>query len=395
MKLLFVTYDFPYPANSGGKVRAYNLLKFGTKSMEVILLSFVRRDFDSNQIRELAEIGISKVITFKRRDLKNIGNALTFLDFKKSIFKRLYFNKDVLYKIRRTISEEKIDLVHFESFYTAFYIDQLVEDKNRPTLVFGTENIEYKIYRDYSDKIALKFLKPLYNFEAKKIKREELDLFKKADYCCAVTEDEANYIGKISGKECYVVENGVDTDFFKFFHKKAGENKNILFVGNFTYFPNVDAATSFYENVFLKIKDKNIIFTIVGKNSKKLYFANNKKVSCFDFVDDIRSVYYGSDVFVFPLKFGGGTNFKILEAASCGVPVVAFPERIKSLNMEDKKHFLLSNSYEEFYEKINLLFSNEELGIRLTKEARKLVEENFSWQMIGKKINKIWCDSIK
>ena len=91
----------------------------------------------------------------------------------------------------------------------------------------------------------------------------------------------------------------------------------------------------FYHEVFLKIPDATL--TIVGKHQEKLPFLahDGSRVKSIEYVEDLAQVYYNADIFVFPVRFGGGTNFKILEAASCGTPIIAIPERVKGLGFRE------------------------------------------------------------
>ncbi|OGH10534.1 MAG: hypothetical protein A2857_00400 [Candidatus Levybacteria bacterium RIFCSPHIGHO2_01_FULL_36_15] len=389
MKVLFFTYDFPYPTNSGGKTRAYNLLKFAAFDIDITLFSFIRDSFKMKNIENIKALGIKNIKLFKRRKLKDPRNILAFFDPGASIFRRLYFTKDVVLDLEKTVKKEKIDIIHFESFYTGFYMSSALK-KTGARIVFGTENIESKIYYDYAKHMSTVFLKPLYFWEALKIKKEEESFFKFADSNIAVSQEEADYIKKKSANQCFVVENGIDLNFFKFKNKSYKKNKEILFVGNFSYFPNVEGACNFYENVFKNIKDKNIFFTVIGNKSTELSFAKCDRIKTFEYIEDVREAYYNADVFVFPVRFGGGTNFKILEAMSCGTPVVGFCDRAKSINAEDGKDILFVEDSNEFKNKILELLGDTNLRMKISENARAFVQSKYSWITIGNKLNKIW-----
>ena len=172
-KLWFVTYDFPYPTNTGGKNRAYNMLKHSGSNIEKYLFSFVREDFVENYKDKINEIGVEVVGIKKRRKLSDPRNILGLLR-QDSIFKTLYFSNNTLSEIRSVVHQREIDIVHFESFYTAFYISDVIRNMGVKQ-IFGTENIEFKVYKDYVDKVN-SLLKPFFAFQAAKIKKEELSL---------------------------------------------------------------------------------------------------------------------------------------------------------------------------------------------------------------------------
>lgn len=388
-KILFFTYDFPYPIRSGGKNRAYHFLKYGSKEFEIHLFSFTRDDFQEIHKDVIQKLGVKSIKTFKRKKVKSFETALSLRKFTSSIFKNLYYDQRVLDEILRTVLSEKIDIVHFESFYTAYFISEAVKQTGAKQ-IFGTENIEYRLYQDYAKYIAPLVFKPFFFLEAAKIKREENMLLRRADAIIAVTEQEKNYFQNVSNKNCYVVENGVDLDSFMYKPKKRTSSIQILFVGDFSYFPNRDAMHFFYNNVFKNLLSYNAYLNILGKKSERLDFAQNPRVRTVSNIADIRQAYYESDVFIFPVRVGGGTNFKILEAMACGVPTVAFPDRVTGLGVADKENILFARTAEEFEKAVKTIIENEKFAEALSKQARKLVQQKYSWEEIGKKMQSIW-----
>ncbi len=390
-KILFVTYDFPYPTNSGGKSRAYNLIKFGkSKDIEILLFSFVRDSLKKTYEQELEKIGVSKIFTQLRkssRDPLSWGKAILG---RSSIFKLLYFDKRVEEKLVSIIRKENIDTVVFESFYTSFYISDKIKQLGVKQ-IFGTENIEHILYYDFA-KEKNPLLKKPYMIQVERVMREEEKAYLKSDGILAVTQEEKDYIEKktrstSSGQAkppVYVIPNGVDTKNFSF-KNKSGPGRSLLFVGNFSYFPNVEAMRFFYHEVFTKIPEAKLI--IVGKHQDKLPFvSNDSRIKSIAQIDKIQDAYSDADIFVFPVRYGGGTNFKILEAASSGTPIVAMSDRVKGLGFTAGKHYAVANTAAEFTYQIQKLFDNRDLGKELAGNARLLVEKEYSWENIGKKL---------
>lgn len=390
MNVLFFTYDFPFPTTSGGKSRAYNLIKHAGGDTNIILFSFTREKITEERIREIKNTGIKDVLLFPRRKVSDIKNIAALTRPNSSFFRTLYFDAAVFAAFQKAVREYKIDIIHFESFYTAFYLHTLFREAGIKQ-VFGTENIEFQLYEDYAKHMAHLFLKPFYAWEAKKIKREELGVYKKADICLAVTEQEAEFINQYATRPAAVIPNGVDTSFFSFQPKKPEPKKNILFIGNFTYFPNIDGIRFFYHEVFIKLENDSIILTIVGKNANQLQFLkNDSRVRLLPFIEDIREAYYDADVFVSPIRIGGGTNFKVLEAMATGVPVVAFPDRIAGIGAKDETHLLEAHNAEAFQKSVIRLLRDEKLREHISRNGRKRIEEKFDWRIIGKKLNEVW-----
>lgn len=382
-KVLFITYDFPFPANSGGKNRAFNLIKNTSSKTEIYLFSFVRDGFKKEYIGELEKIGVKETFIYKRKKLKSFSTITQAVLSKDSIFKVLYFEKKAENQILEIVKEKKIDIVHFESSYTGFYLSFKLKDLG-VVQILGTENIEHKLYFEYAKSLSNPILKPIVLMHAKRFQKEEISMMRNADFCTAVTHEELEFVKQYS--KCFVLENGIDVKEFNF-SKKEEFAYNLLFVGNFTYFPNIKAIKFFHSQVFKKLDA--FWLTVVGKKGNR-QGVNDERVTFKDFVEDLKVEYNKADIFVFPVEIGGGTNFKVLEAMALGVPIVAFPQRLSGLKAEEGKHFLGASDSEQFVSQIKKLSEDKDLRSSLTRNARKLVEENFSWEIIGKKLIDIW-----
>lgn len=383
-KILFVTYDFPYPTDSGGKTRAFNLIKFAHKDTESVLFSFVRTEPSDSDQEELRRIGVRKIHTARRnskKDLKSILGVFT----KSSIFKNLYFDPKIEEKIIKIIKEENIDVVHFESYYTGFYITENLARENVKT-VLGTENIEHQLYDLYTEKNAPFLTRPVLRREVRKIQSEEDYMIEKADAVVAVTQSEQKYVNDHGAKKSMVIENGVDIEYFKnTVHK---EKSDILFIGNFSYFPNIDAVRYLYTEILPHLP-KEIKVKIVGKNYTKLGIRD-ERVNFIDYIDDIRDAYSTAFVFVSPIRIGGGTNFKVLEAMATRTPIVADPSRVKDLGATPGRDILIARDGREFAEKIQELYESRKLQEQIAQNALEFVSTNYSWKNIGEKLNNLW-----
>lgn len=386
MKVLFTTYDFPYPVNSGGKSRAYHLMKFAkSESIEILLYSFTRESYNPLDNAKLLDIGVSKIFTHMRKT-KNPAVFAKSAVSSSSIFKHLYYEEKIADEIANIVAGEKIDAVLFESFYTSFYISDVLR-KMGVKQIFGTENIEHMLYYDLA-KTKNILLSPVFKNQVEKIRREEELAYERADMVLAVTTEEKRFIEQKTKTPAFVIPNGVDTMALSYKFKKDG-GKNLLFVGNFSYFPNVDAMKFFYYEVFLKLGDVKL--TVVGKHQDALPFlVKDSRVENIEYVENLQKLYYESDVFIFPVRFGGGTNFKVLEAASCGTPIIAIPDRVKGLGFEPERHFMSASNPADFIAGIKRLFESSALRQKVSHEARELVEKKYDWKQIGKDLNKVF-----
>src|SRR3989344_787131 len=265
--VLFFTYDFPYPTTSGGKIRAHNLICFGLKNHNVHLFSFTREDISEKRKQALKDIGVKSITLFPRRKVFDPRNISLFSN--DSVFKKLYWSQKIDQILFDYLRENSIDVLFCESFYTGFYLSGKTKGLNIKK-IFGTENIEYQIYQDYVKQNKLGILKNVLTSEVEKIKSEEVLALKNADLTLAVSEAEQKMLLDLDkSSQVKVVENGVDLKTFSYSWVKRN-TKNLLFVGNFSYFPNRAAIKYFYDEVFKKMTDVDLRLRIIGKDSDRL-----------------------------------------------------------------------------------------------------------------------------
>ena len=387
MNVLFVTYDFPYPTNSGGKNRAYHLIKHTSSKANIFLLSFVRDDYNPEHNEELSKIGVKGIRVVKRKKLSSFSNFPKTLLHNSSIFKTLYFNKEVLSDIKDYVKKEKIDVVHFESSYTGYYIGEELK-KMGVKQVLGTENIEFRLYFDYAKSFKNPYVRPFISYQAGRLKKEELEMVRLADNVTTITQEESDFLKVLTKVTPEVVANGIEPSTYSYKYDRSIK-KNILFVGTFSYFPNVEAIEFFYKEAFPKIRD-DVTLTIIGKKCNDKFNFDDRRIIMKDFVEDIIAEYRDADALVFPIRIGGGTNFKVLEAMSLGVPIIAQPERLSGLRAIPGEHFLSAVTGQEYAEQINILYGDGKLREKLAVNARTLIDKYYSWDKIGQSLLNVW-----
>lgn len=391
MHVLFFTYDTIIPSDSGGKARAYNLIKNAKKDSRVSLFSFMREGYDLANLEKIRELGIDRVEVFPRSKKSSFKSLRGLFLGKESVFKSLYYDKKIAKILFEYVQKEKVDLIHFESFYTGFYLDQGLRDLG-VRQVYGSENIEYLLYKD-----SLKSLNPVYKkiaaSQVKKIENEEIEMARNSDAMLAVTEKERKYFASFSDNT-FVVPNGVDSKDFPFIARKKKDKLSLLFIGNFKYFPNLDGLKFFIKEVWPRLNKENFSLTLLGREVNSLDFINDDSVKKIDYAAKLDEVYNNADIFISPLRFGGGTNFKVLEAMSTGLPVVALRDRAEGLNAKNDQELLIASGADDFVKSIEKLSQDADFRERIGKNASKFVKENYSWKEIGENLYNIWYDLV-
>jgi glycosyltransferase involved in cell wall biosynthesis len=90
---------------------------------------------------------------------------------------------------------------------------------------------------------------------------------------------------------------------------------------------------------------------------------------------------------VVPLRKGGGTRLKVLEALALGTPVVSTSKGIEGLELEDGRHVLVADSAADFAAATERLLGQPALRARLSAAGREAVRERYDWRTIGGRLN--------
>lgn len=388
-----LTPYLPFPDSSGGQIRTLNILKHLCKTDEITLFSLIKDKKENENIPQLLKY-CKKVVTFERSKtpwtLSNIlktGFSLDpFLIVRNSA-------PGVKAAVAKELKSEKYDIIHAETFYVMPHIP-----KTDLPVVMVDQTIEYLVYKHYVDQTAPWFLKPLLKVDVKKLEASERYYWRKADQVVAVSEADKMEMRKLEpdlGVE--IVPNGVNLDLFQ---KKTDWNtkdKVILFISNFKWLQNVEAAHILISKVFpLVQKDyPEVQLWIIGQHvpedikSKNIPGLTVKSVPEND-VDTLVNAYHDATVFASTIKGPGGTRLKNLAAMASQLPIVSTTVGVEGLMVRNHEHVLIGDTPEEIAQNIVEVIKSPKLAETIAKNARKHVEEHFDYASITDKLHEIY-----
>ncbi|MEK7581077.1 MAG: glycosyltransferase family 4 protein [Patescibacteria group bacterium] len=390
MKILMITPYLPYPLVSGGQIRTYNLLKNLSSKHKITLVSFIREPKEKQYLKDLKPF-CENILVYQRRKawspLNIILAAVTPYPFLVSI----YISRSLRRDISNLLEKENFDLIHAETFYVMPNIPQT----NVP--IFLVEQvIEYLVYQRFVEGLPswFTFLKPFLKFDVAKIKWWEKHYWTRAKRLAAMSQDDKNFIEGIdSSLKVDVVANGVDIHYFANIKKQKTNKPTILFVGNFKWLPNRDAAQFLVKDIWPLIKSQitDARLWIVGRNPTpdlKNYASGD--ISIDEGVGDIRTAYGKSDVLLAPIRNGRGTKYKILEAMATKTAIVGTPLATEGINIINNKHALIGESAKDLAEKTIRLLKNHEESKTLAQNAYELVATDYNWKKISNSLDKVY-----
>ncbi|MBU4377347.1 MAG: glycosyltransferase family 4 protein [Candidatus Omnitrophica bacterium] len=397
MNILFVSPRIPYPMDSGAKIRTFSLLKGLQATHKVILLSFVYDKKDEEGAEAIERMGI-KVIQVKGEGKitgKTIMRAV-FNGIPLTIAK--YYSDSMRRAINSLIKEENIEVVHFDHIHMGQYVDMCRVKYS----VIDEHNVESIILKRLSENEESPFKKMIYKNECRKLAKLEKDKCRKASLVTVVSEEDKKALQNLCGEgaNVEVVPNGVDVDYFRDSPLRGQSLEDaVVFTGAMDWLPNSDAAEYFIKDILPIIWKKNpsVKFYIVGKKPpqrlKNLQEANGR-IIITDSVPDVRPYVFKSKVFIVPLRIGGGTRLKILEALSMEKAVVSTSIGAEGLNVSDGKDILIADTPEAFADRVLELLGNDVLRKNLGSNGRNLALGTYDWKIISERLSKLYRGSF-
>jgi glycosyltransferase involved in cell wall biosynthesis len=193
-----------------------------------------------------------------------------------------------------------------------------------------------------------------------------------------------------------IVSIGVDTERFRPTHSPV--DIDVLFTGNMGYFPNVNAALFFCDRVLPAIKEEmpGVRFCAAGVNPVRAITDRHdgKTVTIPGYVDDMVACLNRAKVYAAPMQSGSGVQFKILEAMSCGLPVVTTSIGNEGIDATPGTHLLVADNADDFAAQIRKLLENTAYREKLGRAAREFICRRFSWSAQAEKLEQAYLKAI-
>lgn len=388
MKILMITPYLPYPLVSGGQIRTYNLLKKLKDRHEITLFAFIRRQEERQHVSQLSKF-CHKVVLVERRPAWSFFNIAIagFSPFPFII--AIYYSRTVKKLLSRELKEQAYDLIHAETFYTMPNLPKSAV----PTLLVE-QTIEFLVYQHFVEELKLFFLKPLLYLDVLKIKLWEKYFWQKASRVVAMSQADQEIMKQISpGLQVDIVPNGVDVEFFSNQEKAETLAPTILFVGNFNWLQNREAAKVLVSEVWPHIKKQipQAKIWIVGRNpNDSIKKLADSSIMIDESVSDIRQAYQKASILVAPIRGGGGTRYKILEAMASRLPVVTTSIGIEGLDAKDGREVIIRDDAESIAQATIELLRDRTKYQQIADSAHLFVSQKYNWSDIANRLDQIY-----
>lgn len=398
MKILMLTPYVPYPPSSGGQIRTFNLLKHLYKNNEITLVCLYKDSEEKKYFENLKTY--CRAIYFCRRAKVPWQPYIVF----RSIFSGKPFlivrnySQEAEVILRTLLTKEKFDIIHAETFYIMPHLP-----KTKVPIFLVEQTIEYKVYQHFIQGLPA-IIRLLFYLDIIKLKFWERKYWTVAAKVGAVSGADKREITKLEPMiKPVVVPNGAgDEMIVQTLLKKTLKNPQIVFVGNFSWLQNVEAAHYLINNIYpkLAISIPGISVKIIGQvATKKIKMQANLGIEIVDIKPTdgatIKKAYQEATLFIAPIFGPGGTRLKILAAMAAGLPVVSTKTGVQGLALKNENSVLIANSSSDFIRQVKRILSDQNLYDKIQKNAYELVKNIYSWGNISNKLEAVYQTIVK
>lgn len=403
MKILVIASQLPYPFDNGALARLYNLYsRLGQKHQ----ITWVCPIWDGTEGNIAgAEQFVERVIPLPRseeRPLPTRGWRYLLLRLVAPFhWERLfvycfgYVSSPGMYWMIQT--EERVNLIkrltgetNFDAIMCEFEGNaELVSPDIRVPKAIMTHNVQSMLYKRRSVYGMTLEDRLFYWPEYWKVKAYERKNYSQYNLGIAVSEEDRKTIqAHVPGLRVENIPNGVDINFYSP-SDAALEPKTIVYVGNYSYPPNEDAALYFCEEILplirAKIPDIKVVF--VGKNPPAK-LSDYAGVETTGFVDDIRPHMAKAAAVFVSLRVGGGTRLKILDALAMGKAIVSTSLGAEGIDLRNGEDILIGDTPEEFAGHVAAVIQSLDLRRKLEINGRKVAEQKYDWDILAANLDR-------
>jgi polysaccharide biosynthesis protein PslH len=397
VKVLWISQNLPYPPKTGVLQRNYNLIREASAFAEVHLVAIVKQDilptFDEQvAARELGKLCAS--VTSVHLPIERSKPLFLWVLFK-SLFTKLPFTANwalapvLRQAIEKAAANGPYDMVFFDTISLAPYRGLV----NGSPTALNHHNIESHLLErrvDYEKSALRRFYLGL---ESRKLRDYEAAVAGTFNTNLVVSRlDGERLQGICPSASTAVLANGVDVDYFRRQSPlSAVERGHLIMVSGMNWFPNRDAVLHMAEAVWPELSRRmpDARLTIVGASPPQTILdlaARDKRVTATGFVDDVRPYMERAQVYLCPMRDGGGTRLKILDALAMGVPIVATQMALEGIDVVAEKDVLVANDPSEFVRQIERVVNDGALWTALHTNGRSFVERHFAWPVIRREM---------
>lgn len=262
-----------------------------------------------------------------------------------------------------------------------------------PALV-STHNVESEIWARRARQEPNPIAKLFFRTQEWKMRWFERRVLRHVSAATAVTKSDVKTLRSWGVKSVTLVPNGVEPEAYSN-SPEAGSEDEILFLASLDWYPNIDALDYFVRDMFPLLRScwPNVKLMIVGRRPNESLKKRLSEVPSVNFVGEVKSVRAYLDraaVVIVPLRIGGGSRLKILEALAAGKAVVSTSIGAEGLELVSGEHLIVADAPSDFVVSIKELLASRDARLHLGRRGRMLVSEKYGWDSIADRLEAAW-----
>jgi polysaccharide biosynthesis protein PslH len=381
-RVLYLTHMPPLPPASGDRIRSFNVLRqLRARGWHTTLFSLSsagshpapESDYESLCDRVL-------LAPIQRLKAQRLMGAASLALRRRAFHEEYFFDRNARVRLD-ALAGEDFDLVLAATLYVLAYVPQHLKHR----LVLDTINVETRRL----EAMARGALGPR-SFAARlqvgPTRKLEEEAARRALRVLAVSKSEKAFFERVAPGRVDLVPNGIAVCEYAWRSRPVHEPA-LLFIGSLNYSANVDAVLYLLRSIVPRLRRLDATLSVVGLSPPAAVVGAARRsplaTEVTGYVPSAAPHFQRARMVVVPLRYGGGTRLKILEALAHGVPVVSTTIGAEGLGVRHEREVLLADDAASFAREIDRLLEDDALAARLATAGRQLVERRFDWHQIG------------
>ena len=391
--------ELPWPLDSGKRLRTWHLLIRLARRFRITYLAH-RHDASADAERALRHAGIRTVVVDRSiPSKKGIGFAVRLA---RNLFSSLpysvatHHSAELTAAVRDLARRDPPALWHCE--WTPYAEYMRTPPGDAPWLVMA-HNVESLIWQRYVVTSGRGPKRWYIGMQQRKFERFERWAYSSCDRAIAVSDEDAAIMrSRFGGHAVDVVDNGVDTAMIVPDSSIARDPFRILFLGSLDWRPNIDGAERLLRDIFPQVlqREPRATLQLVGRNPSDALrrLAASPSVQLHANVPDVRPYLANAGILAVPLRVGGGSRLKILEALAAGLPVLTSHIGVEGLHLDAETHVTIADTVEEQVNRLLDMMHNPAAALEQATRGRARVLERYDWSGLAERLGDLWGATI-
>jgi glycosyltransferase involved in cell wall biosynthesis len=380
MRILYLSPRQPWPPTSGAKLRDFHFARALGSQAELTYAFYAESGAQTPSLEQLTFC--HRVIAVPQPRMYTLPGLVKGVVGRWSLPIVNYTSAAMIREIQTCMRQQRFDLIHVDSIHLA----QCVEAAGTAgtPCFYNWHNIESELMQRYSAGNHAAARRLYAHITSRRLFRDETRILASgAGHLVCSERERLLLLKRAPAAPVAVIENGVEAAAYGL--PPVPNPHRLLFVGSMAYHANADAAVWFAREVWPELRPHfpQWKLTLVGSNPgpEVLDLASIPGVEVTGTVPRVQPFYQEAVAAIVPLRVGGGTRLKILEAMAAGVPVVSTRLGAEGLQVTPDKELLFADRPDQW---LPALRSLEEKRTQLTEAARQLVRARYDWDAIGR-----------